>query len=547
MKSIFKRIALTALVLGLCTGAAQACTVVMAGKKATANGEILVSYTCDGWYDHRLTVIPGGKYQKGAMAPVYKNICYQTKPDRPLDKVGEIPQAAHTYAYFHTAYPIMNEKSVVMGEYTWGGRDENECPTAWMMIEQLEVFGLQRAATAREAIRVMGELAEKYGYGDGGEALAVADKNEVWLFEITGPGPLWNRESGKPGAIWVAQRVPDDRYGMGSNRSRIGEINFNDGANFMYSKNIKSFAKEMGWWKDGEKFVFHKIYNPNPYGSPYYQQRREWRVYNLLSPNVKLDPRAKEQYPLFQKPEKPLTVKSLMRVCRDYLEGTPYDLTKGLAAGPFGSPTRYPTGKDQKPENRRNNDWDRPISLFRCTYSFVSQIRPNMPDEIAACTWFGYDQPHTTVYMPIFAGTEKLPDCMDVYDRAKFNRDSLFWAFNFVGNWSDLKFSYMIKDIRAKQSELEDEFFKTVPGAEKRFMELYKARNVKGADEYITKYVESNIDQTFKAWWGLAWDLVGKYSDGYVIDDKGKATTVGYPTEWLTEVGFGNNDAEPKK
>lgn len=547
MKSIFKKASLVALFLMLFTSTSYACTVVMAGKKATVNGEVLVSYTCDGWYDNRLTVIPAQKYPKGAMAPVYKNICYQSKPDVKLDKVGEIPQAAQTYAYFHTGYPIMNEKSLVFGEYTWGGREENECPTAMMMIEQLEVFGLQRAATAREAIKVMGALAEKYGYADGGEALAIADKNEVWLFEITGPGPLWNAESGKPGAVWVAQRVPDDKYGMGSNRSRIGEIDFKDSNNFMYSKNIKTFAQEMGWWKEGEKFVFHKIYNPTPYGSPYYQQRREWRVYNLLSPSIKLDPNAKEQYPLFQKPEKKLTVQDLMRVNRDYLEGTQFDLTKGLAAGPFGSPTRYPTGKAQKPENRKGNDWDRPISLFRCSYSFAAQVRPNMPDEIAALTWFGLDQPHTTVYMPIFAGVTKLPESMNVYDRAKFNQKSLFWAFNLVANWADLKHSYMIKDIRAEQTKLEDGFFKTVPAAEKKFMELYKAKNLKGADAYITTYVNDNINTVYTDWWNLAWNLIGKYSDGYVIDEKGKNVTVGYPTEWLTKVGFGDNDAQPKK
>lgn len=526
---------------------AEACTVVLVGKKASANGEVLVSYTCDGWYDHRLVVIDGKTNAKGTMAPVYKNICYQTRPDRPLEKVGEIPEAEKTYTYFHVGYPIMNEKSVVIGEFTWGGRSENECPTAWMMIEQLQVFGLQRGATAREVINIMGELAEKYGYADGGEALAVADKNEVWLFEITGPGPLWTAESGTPGAIWVAQRVPDDSYAMGSNRARIGEINFDDKENFMYSSNIKQFAADMGWWKDGEPFVFHKIYNPEPYGSPYYQQRREWRAYNLLSPSVELDPNAAEHYPLFQKPEKPLTVQDLMRVNRDYLEGTRFDLTKGLAAGPFGTPTRYPTGKEQKPENRKNNDWDRSISLFRCSYSFVGQIRDNLPDEIAAIAWFGLDQPHTTVYMPIYAGAKKIPASYQVYDRAKFNMESTFWAFQLVQNWSDLKHSYMIKDIQAKQQALENTFFKEVPQIDKEFMKVYDPKNPAKGVELITKFVDGNMVKVHNEWWNLAWELIGKYSDGYVITPEGKPGVVGYPTEWLEAVGFGETDAEPKK
>ena len=268
MRSSWRVLVLGAVLCLTMAGAALACTSVMVGKKATADGSVLVSYTCDGWYDHRLKVIPGGSHKKGEMVPVYHNICYQTRPGKELKKVGEIPQVEKTYTYFHVGYPIMNEKSVVMGEYTWGGREENECQNAIFMIEQLQVLGLQRGATAREVIRIMGELAEKYGYADGGEALTVGDKDEIWLFEITGPGPLWTPESGKPGAVWAAVRCPDDSYAMGSNRSRIAEIDFDDKDNYMYSSNVKSFAEEQGWWKEGEPFVFHKLYNPEPYGSP---------------------------------------------------------------------------------------------------------------------------------------------------------------------------------------------------------------------------------------------------------------------------------------
>ena len=551
IKLLSKKSALCAMLIFtsvLVSSASDACTLVMAGKKATATGDVMVSYTCDGWYDHRLVVVPGKDNKDGATTPIYKDGCIQTRPDRKLLKVGDIPEAKKTYTYFHVGYPIMNEKSVVIGEHTWGGRDESECPTAMMMIEQLEALGLQRGATARETVQIMGALAEKYGYADGGEALGVADKNEVWLFEITGPGPLWNTKSGKPGAVWAAVRIPDDKYAMGANRSRIGEIDFNDKANFMYSSNIKDVAKDMGWWKEGEKFVFHEIYDPEVEGrSPYICQRREWRAYNLLSPSVKLAENSKAYYPLFQKPDKPIELKDLMNLNRDYLEGTRFDLTKGLAAGPFGSPMRNTVGKPQKPENRKGNDWNRPISIYRCSFSIVSQIRDNMPEEIAALTWFGLDQPSTCVYMPVYAGTKSLPASLAVYDRAKFNKDSTYWAFNLVGNWASLKYSYMIKDIRAKQSELENGFFKSAPAAEKAFMQKYSANKKDEAAKDLTLYVNDNVNKVHTEWWNLAWHLIGKYADGYVIDDKGKATTVGYPTEWLTEVGFGNNDAEPKK
>ncbi|MEG1799879.1 MAG: C69 family dipeptidase, partial [Synergistaceae bacterium] len=202
IKIICRQKALCAMLLFvffLASNSSEACTVVMAGKKATATGDVILSYTCDGWYDHRLTVVPGKENPKGAVVQIYKNKYMETRPDNKLIEAGTIPEVKKTYSYFNTSYPIMNEKSVVIGEHTWGGRDESECPTAMMMIEQLEALGLQRGATARETLKIITDLAEKYGYGDRGEALAIADKDEIWLLEITGPGAFWKPKSGKPG------------------------------------------------------------------------------------------------------------------------------------------------------------------------------------------------------------------------------------------------------------------------------------------------------------------------------------------------------------
>jgi dipeptidase len=543
----WRRVVAGALILCLAgESGAFACTSVMVGKKATEDGSVLVSYTCDGWYDHRLVVVPGGTHKPGEMTAVNQNVCLQTRPDRPLNKVGEIPQVEKTYAYFHVGYPIMNEKSVVMGEYTWSGRPENENPAGWFMIESLQILGLQRGATAREVIKVMADLAEKYGYADGGEALTIGDKDEVWLFEICGPGPLWTPESGKPGAIWAAARVPDDSYAMGSNRSRIAEIDFGDKENFMYSSNVKTFAQEMDWWKEGEPFVFHKVYNPEPYGSPYYQQRREWRAYSLLSPSVKLAEDSAEQYPLFQKPDKPVKAQDLMALNRDVLQGTRFDATKGEDAGPFGNPVRYAVTRDQKPDNRKSNDWNRTISLFRCSYSFVGQVRGNLPEPLAAVAWFGEDQPITTLYMPVYAGAKKVPESYSIGDRTKFDPKSTWWAFNFVANWAGLRFDAMIRDIKAEQNRLEGKFFAAQPDFEKKTAELYK-KDPKKAVSAITDYVNAAMTEVDKSWWALAWNLVGKYSDGYEMSPQGQQITLGYPAEWLKKVGFGDDDAEVKK
>jgi dipeptidase len=544
---VLKRVAAAALIL--CTppmAAIADCTTVLVGKKASADGSVMVSYTCDGWYDNRLVVVPGGKHQPGELVDVYQNVCLQTRPDRPLIKAGQIPQASETYTYFHVGYPIMNEKSVVMGEYTWSGREENYNSQGMFWIESLQIMGLQRGATAREAIRQMGSLAETYGYGDGGEALTIGDKNEVWLFEITGPGPLWTPDSGLPGAVWAAVRIPDDSYAMGSNRSRIAEINFNDPENFMYSNSCRDFARDMGWWKDGEPFVFHKIYNPQPYGSPYYQQRREWRVYNLLSPSVKLAEDSAEHYPLFQKPDKPVTPQDLMALCRDVLQDTRFDMTTGPDAGPFGSPTRWAVQSAQKPDDRKSNDWNRTISLFRCSYSFVGQVRDNLPDPLAAVAWFGEDAPLTTVYTPVYAGAQYVPNSWSEGDRAVFDPDSTWWAFNFVANWAELRFNAIYEDIKAEQQRLEGKFFAAQADFERWAADVYRRDPERGL-AMITDYTNNAMNEVDRDWWKLAWKLVGKYADGYSTEPTGRQTTLGYPKEWLESVGFGDHDAEPKK
>jgi dipeptidase len=314
----------------------------------------------------------------------------------------------------------------------------------------------------------------------------------------------------------------------------------------MYSSNIRDFAAEMGWWKEGEPFVFHKIYNPAPYGSPYYQQRREWRAYNLLSPSVTLAENAAENYPLFQKPDKLVKPQDLMALNRDVLEGTRFDMTKGLDAGPFGSPTRYALTRDQKPEDRKPNDWNRTISLFRCSYSFVGQVRDNLPEPLAAVAWFAEDQPITALYMPVYAGTKSVPESYSIGDRTKFDPKSTWWAFNFVANWAELHFNAIIRDIRAEQERLEGKFFTAQPGFEKETAELYKTDPAKAIDS-ITNYVNASMTEVDKDWWSLAWNLVGKYNDGYEMTPEGRQITLGYPTEWLETVGFGDHDAEPKQ
>jgi dipeptidase len=539
-----KRAAATFVLVVLMVGTASACTTVIVGKKATADGSVMVAQTVDGWYDQRLVVVPGGKHASGTMMPIYKNICIQTRGGIELLKVGEIPQAEETYTYFHAGYPFMNEHQLLIGEHTWVGREENECQAGWMLIEQLQILALQRTKTAREAVKLMGEMAEKYGYGDSGESLTVIDKNEGWVFEITGPGLLWTAESGKPGAIWAAQRVPDDGVYVAANRARIAELNLEDTENFMASSNVKSFAAEMCWWKEGEKFIFHAIYNPGG-DTTVGSQIREWGFFNFL----KTEPALSDKdliYPVFGKATQKISIPMLMDGYRNLYYGTADDMTKGLAAGPFSSPARGVTPKDLRPEGAKDKNWTRAIPVDRCSYSFIGQARDWLPDSVGGVAWFGEDVPYSTVYMPIFAGTTTVPKPFSVGDRTKFDRESAYWAFNFASNYANLRFDGMIEDIKAEQAMYERRFLEELPEIEKRAAELYKSDPGKAA-VLMTNWVNKNMNDVYAGWWNFAFSLPGKYYDGYRIDENGKAVTLGYPTWWLEAVGFGNDDAEPKK
>ncbi len=541
-KSLILATALSALAT-----AAIACTPMGVGKNASADGSVMVSHTCDGWYDQRIQIVKGGKHKPGTMLEIWGDPCVATRPDKPQVKMGVIPQAPETYTYFNVGYPFMNEKGVVMGEFTWSGRDEVASPKGMFYIANLEQLGLARAATAKEAVKVMGKMAEKYGYCDGGETLIVGDGNEAWVFEVCGGGLLWTPESGKPGAHWVATRIPDDGFFVGANRARTQVVDFNDKENVMTSTDLTALPEEMGWWKKGTPFNFEKIFNPEPYGYPFYQSRREWRALSLVAPSKKWELRDDHsQYPMFVTPDKKLTVQDLMKIYGDHLEGTPYDLTKDKAAGPFGNPTRWQVAKDQKPKGREGEDWERSIALFRCSYSFISQSRADLPEPVSTVLWFGEDAPDTTVYVPIYCGVTTIPAPWTRGDRAKFDRNSAWWAFNLVNNWANLRWDAMFKDIQAKRATYESKFFADQGKVEAEAVRLYKS-SPKKAVQYLTDYTCKSLNTVEKGWWDYAFELIGKYYDGGMIGEKGNFVVLGYPQEYLKSVDFGGTSAKDQK
>jgi dipeptidase len=240
-----------------------------------------------------------------------------------------------------------------------------------------------------------------------------------------------------------------------------------------------------------------------------------------------------QRYPFTVVPDKKLSVQDLIAIKRDHYEGTELDLTKGLAAGPFGNPNRYSTRSEHKPEARNTLRWERAISMFRCSYSFVSQARSWLPDPIGGVLWFGEDSPQTTCYIPLYCQITEVPESFSSGSRLVFDKDYAWWAFNFVSNWADLKYSYMIEDVKEVQEEIEGGFFAMQSAVEMAALELYK-KDPALAVKYLTNYSNDAMNRAEAAWWELADDLVAKYDDGYVGDD-----SVGYPLWWMEEVDFG--------
>ena len=507
------------------------CTMIIVGKDASADGSVMTTHTCDGGYDSRLFVIPGGTHEPGEMVTIYKGVLHADRAEPTVR--GEIPQVAETHTSFLIGYPFMNEHQIMMGEETFSGRrDFRNSDGGLFYIEQLQLIGLQRGTTAREVIQIMGDLADEYGYADGGECISVCDPNEGWVFEIVGAGPLWRQGDGTPGAVWAAKRVPDNAVFAGANRSLIGEIDLSDPDNYMAGEGIYSVGEALGFWdpEAGKTFRYWEIYGYKT--DNFYNSRREWRVRDLVAPSLQLDPYAR-RYPFSVVPDEKLTVADVMAIKRDYYAGTEFDLSAGLAAGPFGTPDRYATSGSLNPEG--SVGWERAISMFRCSYSFVSQSRNWLPDPIGGVLWFGEDTPHTTCYVPIYCGVTSLPESLQIMNRKDFSRDSAWWAFNFVEDWSNLAFSYMIEDIRAVQQKFEGEFFAMQSAVEGAALELYE-RDPALAVSYLTNYTGDVVNRVVAAWWDLADDLVAKYTDGYSNYSSGSK---GYPEEWLEAVGFG--------
>jgi dipeptidase len=448
-------------------GFPDGCTSVTVGRLASADGSVFTSHTDD---SHRtrssVSVVPALDYPQGSTTDLHRRVNDDTRamPSYAFIKTGEIPQVPHTHGYINSAYPCMNQFQLGVGESTFGGRPELKSDEGLIDCQDLIRLMLERCKTAREALILTGGMLKEFGWNDSGECLTIADKNEVWHLEIVGPG------KGIKGAVWVAQRVPDGEISVNANASTIKEVDLSDQANFMASDNLFEVARANGWWKENEPFRFCYAYAPESRTS-LASRRREWRVFDLLAPSLKLDPNA-ENYPFSVKPDKPVTRDDLIRVFKDYYEGTEFNFIKDITVtDEQGKTVISPMANPFMPYDmnkvfRINGGWgwmgERTIARWYTMYATIIQCRNWLPDDVGGIAWFALDNAATSVYIPIFCGTTDLPQTYKVDGRITgYSNESAWWAFNRLGTLAAQRWGDMRKDVDSVFLPMQQEIFRS--------------------------------------------------------------------------------------
>jgi dipeptidase len=532
-----KRIYLTLCAITIAIAQSWACTNLIVGRHASTDGSTIVSYSADSYgLFGELYHYPAGTHAKGTMRPVHE---WDTGK-----YLGEIPEARTTYNVIGN----MNEHQLTITETTFGGREELVDTTGIIDYGSLIYIALQRSKSAREAIQVMTDLVQEYGYYSSGESFTIADPRGVWVMEMIGKGV------GVKGAVWVAVRIPDDCISAHANQARIHQFPLNDKENCLYSPDVISFAREKGYFSGLNKdFSFANAYAPLDFGARRYCEARVWSFYNMFTDRGEeflpyILGSTDKPMPLYVKAKKRISVQEIQQAMRDHYEGTPLDLSQDFGAGINHSPYRLsPLSFTVDGEEYFN---ERPISTQQTGWVIVAQMREQLPNAIGGVLWFGCDDANMTVFTPVYCCTNVVPQCysrVDGADYITFSWRSAFWIMNWVANMVYPRYDVMIGDVRATQQSLEGTLATAQKGIESAALELYE-KNADEAKAFLTRYTNSAAQSTIDAWRTLGEYLVVKYSDGVVrrTDAQGRfqrndigqpASPIrpGYPESFLKE------------
>ena len=533
-KTLFKTlcVCMTASLLAIAT-AANACTNFLVTKGATTDGSTFVTYAAD---SH---VLYGELYYRAA-ASFPKGTEFEVidwDSGRPL---GKIKQVENTYSVVGN----MNEFQLVIGETTYGGVDCLQHCDGIIDYGSLIYITLQRAKNAREAIKVMAELVEEYGYASEGESFSIADPDEVWIMEMIGKGkPHYDTIKGKPvlnkkwnnGAVWVARRIPDGYVCAHANQARITTFPmekasknsissknlkkiFDKNIDVVYAEDVVDFARMKGLYKGtDENFSFSDTYNPVTFSGARACEARVYAFFNRVASGMeKYEQYAmgydlKNRMPLWIKPDRQLDVHDMMMLMRDHYEGTPMDMTKDVGAGPFKCPYRWRPMSFSVDGNEYIHE--RATSTQQTGFSFVAQCRGKYPRKVGGVLWFGVDDTYSTVYCPMFCGITEIPECFREGNgnMLEYSETAAFWLFNQVSNFAYLRYDDMIKDIQRVQTELEMNFIDRVRDVSEDF-----AQNGDNLEARLNNFSAEMANNMFTRWRDLSHQLLVKYIDGNI-------------------------------
>ena len=522
-----KSLVLSAAML-LASSGAFACSNLIVGKKASVDGSVMVSYNADdyGMFGH-LCHYPAGTHPKGSMRQIYDwdSGVYH----------GEIEEAPVTYNVIGN----INEFQLSIGETTYGGREEMVDSTGILDYGSLIYVTLQRAKTAREAISVMTSLVEKYGYNSEGETFSICDPNEAWIMEMQGTG------AGSKGVVWVAMRIPDDAICAHANQSRIGKFNMKDKKNVLYSKNVISYARKMGWFngKDSD-FSWKNTYAFPDFSGRRFCDARVWSFFNHYAddfdrylPWALGKDKDAEDMPLWIVPNRKLSVADVENGMRDHYEGTALALdTTSIGGGVYEMPYR-PTPLTFTVDGKQYFN-ERPISTQQTAFTFVSQLRSWLPREIGGVLWFGNDDANMVAYTPVYCGNTVQPACYNTKgaDAVTFSSDNAFWLCNMVSNMVYPRYSQLFPELKAVRDSLETSYFANQTSIEKQAADLYQTDKA-AALKLLNNYSNTKADEMLVSWKRLATRIIVKYNDMAVKKEKdGKllqsVTRPGYPASF---------------
>jgi len=557
------KIKITGLILAitfLLTNSTIACTNYLITKGASTDGSTMISYAADSHVLYgELYHWPAATYPEGTMLDVYE---WDTGK-----YLGEIKQALVTY----NVVGNMNENQVAIGETTYGGRSElGKQSGAIMDYGSLIYIGLQRATSARDAIKIITGLMAEYGYYSSGESFSISDKDEVWILELIGKG------EGEKGAVWVARMIPDGYVSGHANHARIETFPQEKSKNSISSKNIDkifdknittvyaddviSFARDKGWYVGKDKnFSFSETYAPVDFGGARFCEIRVWTMFNSVAPgmdkyweyvkgNIQHDEKladgtpnpnhyATNRMPLWIKPENKVSVHDMMGFMRNHLENTELDMGKDVGAGPFGVPYRW------RPLTWKVDDVaycnERATATQQTGFSFVAQSRNWLPDAIGGIFWFGVDDASGTVYMPMYSSITKTPYNFSVGNGSmmEWSNKSGFWIFNQVQNFAYTRYSYIHPEIEEVQNRFETEFIALTPAVDAGAEALFST-DKDAAIAYLTSYSNSVGADVFNTWKNLYKYLFVKYMDGNIKTAREIPEGYNYYTPKVSQPGY---------